>query len=124
MKLIIAGSRNFNDYDTLDKETTRFIEFICNEFDKKVDTIISGGAKGADTLGERYAKEHKLNILKMPAEWDKYGKSAGYKRNVSMAKEAEAVICFWDGQSKGTKHMIDIGQEHNLIVRVIKGDTI
>lgn len=58
-----------------------------------------------------------LTIFK--ADWDKHGKAAGFKRNTEMAKYADALIAFWDGKSKGTKHMIDTAKSHNLKVRVI-----
>lgn len=75
---------------------------------------MSGRAKGVDTLGEQYAKENNLLIAKFPADWDTYGKKAGYLRNVQMAEYAEACICIWDGVSPGTKHMIDIAKKKNL----------
>lgn len=73
--------------------------------------------KGADTLGERYAEEKNIEIVKMPADWDKFGKSAGYRRNESMAKIATHCICFWDGKSVGTKHMIDLCKNTNSKIR-------
>ena len=99
MKVIIAGSRNFNDYQFLEKE--------IDKLDIEIDTIVSGCAKGADTLGIQYAVEHEIPIKCFPAEWDKYGKSAGFIRNKEMGDYADYLIAFWDGQSRGTKHMID-----------------
>jgi hypothetical protein len=55
----------------------------------------------------------------MPAQWEIYGKMAGYLRNLEMAKIADAVVLFWDGKSKGTKHMLDISQDRGLLVRII-----
>lgn len=111
MKVIIAGSRNFNDY--------KLLYHICNKELTTQDEIVSGTAKGADRLGELYAKEIGLTISQFPADWDLWGKSAGYKRNVEMAKYADGLIAFWDGKSKGTKHMIDIAKQHKLKVKVI-----
>ena len=82
--------------------------------------IVSGTAAGADTLGERYAQEKGYEVKKFPAQWDLYGKSAGYKRNQQMAEYADGLIAFWDGKSKGTKHMIDIANKMGLKVRVIR----
>ena len=116
-KVIIAGSRDFNNYDLLVSKC----DYFLSEKQKTHDiVIISGTARGADKLGERYAKEYGYEIDAHPADWDKYGKSAGYKRNQEMAEVADAVICFWDGNSKGTKHMVDIAKEKNLMCKVIR----
>jgi len=58
-------------------------------------------------------------VAKFPADWNKFKKSAGYKRNVEMAENADALIAFYDGKSKGTGHMIDIAKEKNLLIRII-----
>lgn len=110
-RVIIAGSRNFDDYDTLKK--------VCNFMlsNKKEVQIISGTAKGADKLGEQYALEKGYSINYFPADWSK-GKSAGYIRNELMAQNADALIAFWDGNSKGTKHMIDLAKKYNLKTKI------
>lgn len=116
-KIIIAGGRDFMDYNLLKEKTNKILQ------EKKVThkiVIISGCARGADTLGLRYASENAFDVEEYPAEWDKYGKKAGYMRNVEMAENADALIAFWDGKSKGTKHMIDIATERNLPIRVIR----
>ena len=116
-RVIIAGSRGFNDYNLLEEKC----DFLLSEKVKTHDiVIVSGTARGADKLGERYARERGYELEAHPADWDKYGKSAGYRRNQEMAEVADAVICFWDGTSKGTKHMIDIAKEKNLMLRVIQ----
>jgi hypothetical protein len=112
MKLIIAGSRDFEDYEYL-KENISSINGVITE-------VVSGTARGADRLGERYADEHGIKCKKIPANWDKYGKSAGYKRNEQMAKYADNLIAFWDGKSKGTGHMIDIAKRLGLNVHVVR----
>ena len=116
-KIIIAGGRDFMDYNLLKEKVNKILQ------EKKVThkiVIISGCARGADTLGLRYASENALDVEEYPADWDKYGKKAGYVRNVEMAENADALIAFWDGKSKGTKHMIDIATERNLPIRVIR----
>ena len=116
-KIIIAGGRDFMDYNLLKEKTNKILQ------EKKVThkiVIISGCARGADTLGLRYASENTFDVEEYPADWDKYGKKAGYMRNVEMAENADALIAFWDGKSKGTKHMIDIATERNLPIRVIR----
>ncbi len=77
-----------------------------------------GEAKGADLLGRRYGENVGYVVESFPAEWDKYGKRAGYIRNKAMADVADAVVAFWDGASEGTKHMIDIATEMNLPIRI------
>jgi ABC-type enterochelin transport system substrate-binding protein len=114
MKIIIAGGRNFNDYNKLRESCDNI---LVNQKDVE---IVSGTAAGADTLGERYAQEKGYEVKKFPAQWDLYGKSAGYKRNQQMAEYADGLIAFWDGKSKGTKHMIDIANKMGLKVRVIR----
>lgn len=111
-RLIVAGSRDFNDYDLLKKTLDAL---LVNQHDVK---IVSGGARGADALGERYAKEngHKLTIF--PAEWTKLGKAAGFIRNEQMAEYSDALVAFWDGESKGTKHMIDTAKKFGLNIRI------
>lgn len=113
MKIIIAGSRGFADYALLKKKVDEYLT------DYTDITIISGGAHGADKLGEHYAKEHGFDLEIYPAEWEKYGKSAGYKRNELMAEKADVLIAFWDKQSRGTKHMIDLAKAKGLKGKVI-----
>lgn len=116
ISIIVAGGRDFNDYEYLKKTLSSIINSaINNEFE-----IVSGTARGADRLGERFAVEYNLPIKKFPADWDKYGKSAGYKRNYEMAKYAKACVIFWDGISRGTGHMIDLAQASELALLVKK----
>lgn len=108
MRVIIAGSRNIEDYARLEK--------VVKESGYDITTVISGTAFGVDRMGERWAHEHKIPIERFPADWKKYGKQAGYLRNVQMAEVADALIALWDGESKGTRHMIDIATRKNLRV--------
>ena len=114
MKMIIAGGRDFMDLELLYRSCSEILK------DKTVQEIVSGCAKGADRAGESYAKFNKIAIKKFPAEWDKYGKSAGYRRNKDMAEYADVLIAFWNGESKGTKHMIDLATSNKLQVHIIK----
>ena len=115
-KVIIAGSRGFSNYKLL-KETCD--EFLKEKAKDKNIVIISGGAKGADKAGEKYARDCGYDLEVYPANWNKYGKSAGFRRNEQMAEAADAVIAFWNGESHGTKHMIDIANEKKLEIRVV-----
>ena len=117
IKVIIAGTRDFNDYAFLKKNVDYFLQGI-NPHNEEIE-IVSGNARGADKLGERYAKEHNLPLKLFPANWDKYGKRAGYLRNQEMANYSDVLIAFWDEKSKGTKHMIDIAKKQDLTVIVV-----
>lgn len=116
MKLIIAGSRTFDDFELLNREC---VQFIRSET-KIPPTIISGTANGADKLGERFAKRFNLPLLQFPANWDKFGKRDGIVRNEEMAKIATHAIVFWDGTSKGSSHMIEKAKKYNLTLKIIQ----
>lgn len=105
MKIIIAGGRNFHNLDIMDK--------ILSENVTSEDSIISGDAKGADTLGIIWAQKHKVPVHHFPAKWIQQGKSAGFIRNAVMADYADVAIIFWDGKSKGTEHMIKTMKKKN-----------
>lgn len=118
MKLIIAGGRKFRDFDKLIN--------VCDYYLKNKSTnnieIISGGADGVDRLGEKYAEKRNIRVVLFPAKWNVYGRKAGYLRNIEMAEYADALIAFWDGQSKGTKHMIDTAIKNGLDIRIFRYD--
>lgn len=116
MNLIVAGTRDFNDYELVKKEldALRQSRGFAYGF-----TVFSGCASGVDRLGERYARENHLPVVKFPAEWGKYGKKAGPIRNEEMAKHADACIVFWDGKSKGTKNMINNAEKYKLPLIVV-----
>jgi hypothetical protein len=112
MKTIICGSRAIGDYGELTRA-------IANS-GFNVTTVLSGGARGVDRMGEVWARANNRLLLLFPADWRTYGKRAGYVRNEQMAEEAEAVIALWDGASRGTKHMIDTARAMGLSVYVHK----
>lgn len=112
-RVIIAGGRDCDDYDLLCAKCDRI--FLRH----KPTAIICGEARGADLLGKQYAHKHGIEVLSFPAEWDLYGKRAGYLRNEEMADHADALVAFWDGKSKGTKHMIQTAEKRGLLMRVI-----
>ena len=118
--IIIAGSRDFTDYKVVKSSLKNFL--ISKQTSDK-PTIICGMARGADMLGYRLAKEFKLPLKEFPANWDVYQKRAGYIRNEQMAKYAQehgngVLLAFWDGKSKGTKHMIDLAKKYNLEIHI------
>lgn len=135
LRIIIAGGRDFNDYEYLNKSVTEIlfdlgyrnvVTGITRENVKKMIEFVSGAARGADSLGEKYAKECGYTVKRFPADWNTYGKRAGYIRNEQMAKYAMrdnsygVLIAFWDGKSRGTKHMIDLANKHGLEVHVVR----
>lgn len=113
IKIIVAGSRDFSNYSLLKDKLDRAKEHFG------IFEVVSGTANGADSLGERYAEENNLPIKRFPADWDQYGKSAGYIRNEEMAEYSDGCIVFWDGESKGTKHMIDLAKKYNIKLSVV-----
>lgn len=118
MITIIAGSRNYFDYEQFKIHMQEVTDYGWH-----INRVVAGGARGVDQMGERWAKEMEIPCDVYPAQWDTYGKSAGYKRNVVMAERAEALVAFWDGKSKGTKNMIDIAIREGLYIRVFRIDT-
>lgn len=105
MKVIIAGSRTFNNYN-----------FLCEKIDNlqlAIDEIVCGGAKGADLLGKKYAEEHNIPVKIFLPDWKKYNRGAGMIRNRQMGEYADYLIAFWDKKSHGTKNMIDYMKKNN-----------
>ena len=114
-RIVVAGCRYYENY----KEAKAYIDFCISRI-KEEHTLVflSGGCRGADGLGERYAKENGYAIERYPAQWHKYGKSAGPRRNREMAERADYVICFWDGVSQGTRSMIQFAEQFNKAIRI------
>lgn len=111
MKVIIAGSRIVDNMWT--------IEAAIRDAKFKITEVVSGGAKGADRLGESWARLHNIPIKRFDPDWSK-GKSAGIVRNVEMAKYAQALIACWDCSSAGTQHMINEARKRGLQVYVYR----
>lgn len=105
MRTIIAGSRHLGLDDVL------VAMAICPW---KVTEVISGGARGVDTAGEVWARINHIPIKRFPADWEKYGRYAGPRRNIQMADYAEAVVIVWDGQSRGALHMLNTAKERGM----------
>jgi hypothetical protein len=133
-RIVISGGRDFTDYPLMVEECNAFIT-------ERVPTenihIISGKAKGADSLGERFAHQNGFKLIECPAAWDKvegvpesalgyhrdgraYNKRAGIERNEQMGRIATHAVIFWDGQSRGTKNMIDICKDLGIIHKVVR----
>ena len=116
-KVVIAGCRDYNNY----AQAKKYIDYYLSNLRKEYEIIIvSGGATGADALGERYARENGFKIERYPAYWNTYGKSAGPRRNNQMAEVCNYVICFWDGKSRGTKSMIDCAIKYERPLKIVE----
>jgi hypothetical protein len=112
MRVIIAGSRGITDFATVRDAVQR------SGF--PITRVVSGMAAGVDTLAIRYATENALPLDPFPAQWSKWGRSAGYRRNVEMAQNADALIAIWDGNSPGTRHMIAVAKARDLQSFVVR----
>lgn len=114
MKTIIAGSRTIT--------STIQVYQILGKSNIDITEVVSGGAKGVDSIGEKWAKRRNLPIKRFNALWSEFGKRAGMIRNVQMAGYADALIAIWDGESNGTKHMIEQAKKEGLVVEVYELD--
>jgi len=106
-KLAVVGSRTFDQEERVKKELKYVVDNTL------IDTIVSGGAKGVDTFAEIWADENGLKKIIYPAQWDKFGRSAGYRRNVDIVENADAILVFWKEGSAGTKHTIEIAKKED-----------
>ena len=114
---LVVGSRTFNDYDLMCEK----LDYLLMNYSQVA--IVSGGAKGADTLAEKYAKEHNYPLRVYKADWNAYGKRAGFLRNEEMHKcisiyENKGVVAFWDGNSSGTAHNFELAIKYNNPIRI------
>lgn len=114
-RIVIAGCRDYENYEEAETFINKCIADI--KFNNTI-VIVSGGAKGADKIGELYAKKHGYKTELYPANWIKFGKSAGPKRNKVMAQISDYVICFWDGKSRGTLSMIKFANLYNKPLKI------
>ena len=111
MKIAIIGSRGFTNKQLLDKT----LEPLKN----KITLVVSGGAKGADKLGEQWALDNKIETLIFLPDWDKHGKRARFIRNEDIIKNSEVCLAFWDGESPGTRHSLTLCKKHDVPYKII-----
>ena len=118
-RIIVAGGRDFTDYALL-SET---LDAILEKYIESETSIVSGSCRGADALGERYAREHGIPVVRFPADWQAYGKAAGPIRNRKMAEYAAEcdgmLVAFWNGESRGTASMIRLAEKYGLQIKTI-----
>lgn len=100
MVVAIIGSRTFFDFKRVEEEILKLKLDITR--------IVSGGANGADQLGELFANKYNIPLIIYPPNWDEYGKAAGFIRNKEIVNDADLIIAFWDGKSSGTKNTLDL----------------
>ena len=99
MKVIIAGTRSVDDY--------KLVVEAIQRSGYNITEVVSGCATGIDRLGEQWARANNIPIKEMPADWSRFGNSAGPMRNRQMAEYADAAVIIWDGESRGTRNMIE-----------------
>lgn len=115
LKVIVAGGRDFNDYDRLSAVLFDYAESVG---ENTGISIVSGMARGADRLAFTFARREGVKVYEFPADWNKYGKGAGHIRNRHMAEHADVLIAFHDGQSRGTANMIQTMRDMGKAVHV------
>ena len=113
IKIAIIGSRGITDKDFIFEKLSDIFK------EKKPSEVISGGAKGPDTIGVLWAESLGIPTVVYKPDWERYGRGAGMRRNTTIVENCDHLIAFWDGESKGTKHMIDLATEKGLSVHVI-----
>jgi len=114
MKTIIAGSRTIDS-----RFAYNCIEYCVRRIDWKITEIFSGLARGVDTIALLYSMKNGIKYKTFKAKWDEFGKKAGPMRNLLMSKEADALIAIWDGESRGTKNMIEIAKRKGIKIYVL-----
>ena len=110
MKIGVVGSRDFDDYKKLEKELNKI---------EGITVIVSGGAKGADTLAREFAEKNDIKLTEFKPDYEQYGRGAPIRRNKEIVEYSDQIIAFWDGESKGTKNTIDIAERENKRVTII-----
>lgn len=120
VRIIVAGGRDFSDYQL----TADTLDALLRELKAEEITIVSGGCRGADALGEAYANAHGIPVKRFPADWKTYGRAAGPIRNAQMAEYASQgkgiLLAFWNGTSRGTASMIRLAEKKGLDVIITK----
>lgn len=123
IRIIIAGTRTFDNYDLLKDRVDRIVLGLREDYPGKRIVIVTGAAKGADQLGSKYARERKLALREFPANWRTYGRAAGPIRNQQMLdyilQATPALIAFWDDESRGTKNMINAAKRADVRTTII-----
>lgn len=112
MKTIIAGSRGIREY--------ALVEFAVHQSGFEITEVICGLAPGPDSDGLRWADRNHVPVTEFRPDWDRYGNGAGYERNIRMVERADALVCLWDGQSKGTKHTLELAEKKGIPIYLLR----
>ena len=113
-KIAVGGSRSIDSYEMVSE--------VLGNLLRDEDIILSGNAPGADRLGERFGREKGIEVKIIPSEWDRHGFKATMMRNEVLLKSADYVICFWDGESKGTRHMMELALKSKKLLAEVRPD--
>ena len=117
----VVGSRSFHDYELMEYELERIFGRKLLAKPDATMCVVSGGARGADRLAKQYADSHDdIEYLEFKPDWKTHGKKAGMIRNYDIVRESNAVIAFWNGKSKGTKHTIQLARQYRRDVKVVR----
>ena len=111
MKIGVVGSRDFDDYKKLEKELNKI---------EGITVIVSGGAKGADTLAREFAEKNDIKLTEFKPDYEQYGRGAPIRRNKKIVEYSDQIIAFWDGESRGTKNTIDIAEKQDKPITIIR----
>jgi hypothetical protein len=114
MKIAVIGSRTFTDVERMNTVLSAVARKHPN-FE-----IISGAAKGADRLAALWGHERGHRVVEFPADWEKHGKRAGFIRNADIINAADAVVAFWDGESRGTLHSIGLAEDAGKPLKLVR----
>lgn len=106
MRIAAIGCREFTNQ--------KLVDAVLSKYLGEITLIVSGGACGADSMAEDFAKRHNIDTLIFKPDWNKYGKSAGFIRNEDIIKNADLVIAFWDMESKGTAHSLSLAEKYGV----------
>ena len=112
MRIGVIGSRAFNDVELLNRELDKYLD--------KVRVIVSGGAKGADKLGEMWALQNNITTEIFYPEFKFFGRGAYRMRNIEIVRNSDLIIAFWDGKSKGTNQTVGIAKKAGVPVMIVK----
>jgi hypothetical protein len=113
MKVLVCGGRDFDDAELVDEVLNRI------NLDTPITWMVDGAARGADSLAYGWASARRIPTTRFFADWDRFGKSAGYRRNEEMAKWGPDLVVAFPG-GRGTQHMIDIAQRYNIRVYIVR----
>ena len=112
MNIAIVGSRTFTDQAAVDSVMDQLALAM------RIGLVVSGGARGADSLGAHWARSRNIPVSIHYPDWNRFGRSAGFRRNETIITDADLVVAFWDGLSRGTAHSIQLARSQGKKVLI------